>query len=360
MTSLPLGQLFVFGFEGLKIDQDVTRLITKELAAGVILFARNIDSLEQLVELNQSIMALKSSIFAPLISIDQEGGLVARLKNICTPVPSMRSIGRLSLNNKTLPYKLGAIMAREMSALGFHLDFAPVLDVDSNPKNPVIGNRSFSNNAHEVALLGTAFIKGMQGAGLASCAKHFPGHGDTDKDSHLDLPLLEHNQQRLEEIELIPFKAAIKADVSSIMTAHILLPQIDKNFPATLSRTILQNLLRQKMKFEGIIFSDDLEMKALADRYEIKEIIRLGLLAGVDMFLICKELSKVHEALAAIHELVDSGQISKQRIEEALDRVQTFKRRYIGVPAPANLEEAKRIVRSKPHLTFAKMWENEN
>ncbi len=356
MKSLNLGQLFIFGFDGLSVNDDVRGLLKKEVAAGVILFARNITSLEQVVELNRQIMDLRTSEFAPLISVDQEGGRVARLKEICTPVPNMRTIGVLSQNFPDLPYRLGAMMAREMISLGFHLDFAPVLDVDTNPLNPIIGDRSFATDAHTVAKLGAAFINGMQEAGLAACAKHFPGHGDTDKDSHLDLPILRHDKNRIETIELLPFQASIKAKVSSIMTAHILIPALDAEFPATLSQLILHNILREKFKFNGVIFSDDLEMKAVADRYEIKEVIRLGLLAGVDAFLICKDIAKTHEAISALHELITEGKVPISRVEEALIRMAHLKQRFLGAPALADLNEAKNIVRSRPHLALAQNW----
>lgn len=356
---MPLGQLFVFGFDGLTLSQPVKQLINKELAAGIILFSRNITSLEQVVELNQAIFQCKTNEFTPLISVDQEGGRVARLKNICTHVPTMQTIGELSTNDPKLPYKLGAMMGRELTSLGFHLDFAPVVDVNSNPSNPIIGDRSFSHDAKIVAKLSASFIDGMQHAGLAACAKHFPGHGDTDADSHLELPILNHNQKRIEELELIPFNAAIKAKVASIMTAHILFTEMDANFPATLSPSILQNLLREKMHYDGVVFSDDLEMKAVADRYEIKEMIRLGLLAGIDIFLICSDLTKIHEGIKAVHELVDSGQIPKATVLAALGRVEKLKRKYMGAPAPANLTEAQQIVRCKPHLSLARKWEDE-
>jgi beta-N-acetylhexosaminidase len=356
LRSNTLGQLFIFGFDGLSVNADARRLLTRELAAGVILFARNIASLEQVVELNHEIMNLRTSEFAPLISVDQEGGRVARLKNICTPIPDMRQIGTLSQRQPDLPYRLGAMMAREMVALGFHLDFAPILDVDTNPSNPIIGDRSFATDAHAVARIGAAFINGMQDAGLAACAKHFPGHGDTEIDSHLDLPILLHDQNRIKSVELVPFKASIKAGVASMMTAHILIPKLDIEFPATLSKPILQNLLREELKFNGVIFSDDLEMKAVADRYAMKEMIRLGLLAGVDAFLVCKEVSKIDEAIAALRDLVTSGEVPLSRVQEALKRVAALKRRFLGTPALAELSEAKKIVRSKPHLALAQNW----
>jgi beta-N-acetylhexosaminidase len=356
VTSLPLGQLFVFGFEGLEINAEVKSLLSDDGLAGAILFARNIESLEQVVALNRSLTELGTHDYPTLLSVDQEGGRVARLRGICTDVPPMRVIGDLSVDDPDLPYRLGAMMAREVGALGFHLDFAPVLDVDTNPANPVIGDRSFSRDQHLVASLGASFIRGMQEAGIAACAKHFPGHGDTDTDSHLDLPYVSHDKKRIENVELVPFQSAIDVNVASIMTAHIMLPALDAEHPATLSKNILQGILRQKLRYQGLIVSDDLEMKAVADRYSIRELVKQGLLAGVDLFLICKDLGKTHEAIEAVHDLVDSGQVPPERVLEALRRVQELKHKFVGSPALPELEYAKQMLKSNPHQAFAQKW----
>ena len=356
MTSLPLGQLFVFGFDGHSLSLDAKDLLKKEKLSGAILFSRNVHSLEQVVDLNCQILDASPKNYPALISVDQEGGRVARLKDICTPVPSMRRLGDLAKNIPDLPYRTGAMMAREMVSMGFHLDFAPVVDVDTNPQNPIIGDRSFSSDPQQVAALSAAFIKGMQAGGLAACAKHFPGHGDTHVDSHLDLPVLEHDLKRVNAIELLPFQSSIEAGVASIMTAHILFKSLDSKHPATLSPFILKGLLRQQLGFEGVIFSDDLEMKAVADRYSIKELVKLGLLAGVDLFLICKDMGKIHEAIRAVHQLVDSGEVPMSYVEEALKRVENLKNRFIGAVALPSLNNAKQMVGCSPHVLLAKNW----
>lgn len=247
-----------------------------------------------------------------------------RLKDICSNIPPMRQIGERAKHDPEWPYAMGHQMGLELKELGFGLDFAPVMDVDTNPKNPIIGDRSLSSDPEEVAQWGSKFIKGMQSAGVFACAKHFPGHGDTDIDSHLDLPVITHGADRIDHVELHPFRAAIQAGVASIMTAHILVPALDPIHPATLSHAILTGILRQKMGYQGVIISDDLEMHAVADRYSIKELVRLGLLAGVDLFLICSQLDKTAEAIDAAHDLVDSGAVPEKRVLEALDRVSTL------------------------------------
>lgn len=313
MSGLPLERLFMFGFEGVSLPTRARRILEAG-AAGAILFKRNITSREQVMDLCDSIPGL--------VSVDQEGGRVARLKGICSEVPPMRVIGEASRRNPELPYETGYNMGRELKTLGFDLDFAPVMDVDTNPKNPIIGDRSFSRDPDEVARFGARFIRGMQDAGVLACAKHFPGHGDTDLDSHLDLPVISHSADRIEYVELPPFAAAIKAGVASIMTAHIVVKTLDPDRPATLSPQILTGILRERMGYQGVIVSDDLEMKAVADRYSIPELVRLGLLAGVDLFLICKELDKTEEAIDAAHRLVDRGDIPTERVREAIARVE--------------------------------------
>lgn len=313
MSDLPLGRLFMFGFHGTCLPRRARDFLEKDQALGAILFKRNIETREQVYELNRSIPGL--------VSVDQEGGRVARLKGICTDVPPMREIGLAARKDPELPYKLGYSMGRELKELGFDIDFAPIMDVDTNPKNPIIGDRSFSRDPDEVARFGARFIRGMQAAGVFACAKHFPGHGDTDTDSHLDLPVISHSADRIEHVELHPFTAAIEAKVATMMTAHILVPQLDPVYPATLSPTILTGILRNRLGFEGVIISDDLEMHAVADRYSVKELVRLGLLAGVDLFLVCSDLDKTREAIDAAHDLVDTGQVPRERVLEALGRL---------------------------------------
>ncbi len=353
-SRLPLGQLFVIGLEGTSVPERWRHLLVDEGLGGVILFKRNIEGLEQVVALNTELFELGQRAGTPLIvSVDQEGGRVARLRGICTDVPSMRAVGAAAEADGDVPYRLGAMMARELSALGFHWDFAPVVDVDTNPQNPVIGERSFARDAHAVGRLAARFIEGMQGAGVACSAKHFPGHGDTDVDSHHALPRLPHGLERLEAVELVPFRAAVAAGVASVMTAHVMFPALDEHEPATLSPAILDGLLRKRLGYQGVVVSDDLEMAAVADRYGIEELVRRGLLAGVDLFLVCHDAGKQAAAVQAAHQLVESGRVPRERALEALARVAALKERYVGAPAAPTLDEARAIVRCPPHLELA-------
>ena len=349
MTDLPIGQLFLLGFDGESLPAPTAALLSEKKVSGAILFSRNISSLEQVVALNTELVHTGTEDLPTLIAVDQEGGRVQRLRDICTFVPAMRVLGRASHDDPDLPYRVGAMMARELGALGFHYDFAPVVDVDTNPNNPVIGERAFSRDPAVVAQHACAFLRGMQQAGVAACAKHFPGHGDTDTDSHLELPRVGHDLQRLHDVELLPFRAAIAAGVASIMTAHVLFPAYDQTVPATLSAPVLTDLLRHTLGFSGLIVSDDLEMKGLADHFSIEEMVVGGLNAGVDLFLICHRHELVEEALDATARGLADGRISHARVEEALARVRLLKERFVGAMAAPSLAEAKQIVGSAPH-----------
>lgn len=303
--------------------------LAREGLFGAILFARNIASAQQAAELCRE---LKATVRRPfLVAVDQEGGRVARFKGPpFTRLPPMREVGRR--RDAALAERVGKLLAYEVSAVGCDWDFAPVLDVDTNPKNPVIGDRSFDADPARVAELGVALARGMEAAGVASCAKHFPGHGDTLQDSHLSLPRLPHSLDRLFEIELLPFSAYAQAKLSSMMTAHVVFEAIDKNHPATLSAPVLQGLLRGRLGFSGVLVSDDLEMKAIADSIDVAEAAVLGAAAGVDLFLVCHHLDVQHRAISALVQAVESGRLPKSRIEEANKRLDAFAARFYHSP----------------------------
>jgi beta-N-acetylhexosaminidase len=351
---LEVGQLFVVGFSGTSVAASAEELFVRHGIGGAILFKRNIVDAEQVVALNTALFDIGRRCAQPLIvSVDQEGGRVARLRGIATDVPPMRVVGKAAETDPELPYRLGAMMARELSALGFHWDFAPVVDVDTNPANPVIGERSFSRDADVVGRIAARFIQGMQGAGVAACAKHFPGHGDTDVDSHLALPRLPHALDRLRAVELPPFVQAARAGVASVMTAHVMFPALDEHEPATLSNTILEQLLRKEVGYDGVCVSDDLEMSAVAERYPVEVLVEKGLLAGCDLFLICHDNDKAARAVEHVHKLVESGRIPRARIEQALARVHALKQKYVGMPAPPSMDDVQALVRSAPHAALA-------
>lgn len=220
------------------------------------------------------------------------------------------------------------LLARSLRVLGFTQDYAPVLDVDTNPDNPVIGDRSFSRDPHVVAELGARFIRTMQAHGIAACGKHFPGHGDTNQDSHFELPRLEHDLARLEAVELVPFRAAVEAEVASIMTAHVLFPALDPDHPATLSEKIVTPLLRDRLGYRGVIVSDDLEMKAVADHYGIEDSVVRAVRAGCDQLLICHTHELQVRAKEALIHAVEDGRLERSRLLEASGRVLEMKRKY--------------------------------
>src|SRR5687767_7418187 len=232
---------------------------------GVIFFARNVETPEQVADLSRESQELAAEI--PLwVSVDQEGGRVARLKRPFTEWPPMITLGRAGANNEELAVRFATALAAELRAVGISMDYTPVLDIHTNPRNPVIGDRALAERADDVAKLGTAIIRTLQSSGIAACGKHFPGHGDTSTDSHVELPLLDHPPDRLEAVELVPFKAAIAAGVAAIMTGHILIPSLDEELPGTLSPAIVDGLLRTKLGYRGLVLSDDLEMKAISGR----------------------------------------------------------------------------------------------
>ena len=274
-----IGQLLIGSLPGRTITPEIRSLAREFSLGGVIFFARNIEAPEQVAELSHDVQALGSEL--PIwVSVDQEGGRVARLKAPFTVWPPMAALGRSG--DVSLAARFGKALATELRAVGITLDYAPVLDIHTNPKNPIIGDRALAEDAEGVARLGTAIIESLQRHGVAACGKHFPGHGDTSVDSHLDLPLVEHPPDRIRRVELVPFRAAIKTGVAFIMTAHVLVPSLDEERPATLSRAIVQGMLRDELGFQGVILSDDLEMKAIAKSYPVPDAAVQAIAAGCD------------------------------------------------------------------------------
>jgi beta-N-acetylhexosaminidase len=325
-----IGQLLIGSLPGKTITPEIRSLAREFSLGGVILFARNIEAPEQVAELSQDVQTLGSGL--PLwVSVDQEGGRVARLKAPFTEWPPMAVLGRSG--DVQLAARFGAALAAELRAVGITLDYAPVLDIHTNPKNPVIGDRALAEDAESVARLAPAIIKSLQDNGVAACGKHFPGHGDTAVDSHLDLPLVEHAPDRIRRVELVPFREAIKAEVAFIMTAHVLVPSLDEEKPATLSRQIVQGMLREELGYRGVILSDDLEMKAIAKSYAVPDAAVQAIAAGCDGLLVCS--GSVETQAATLEELVhasEDGRIPFKRLEDALTRLRLAKERFLAAP----------------------------
>src|SRR6185295_18862078 len=279
-----IGRLLIAGFGGHSVPVELAAHAREFSLGGVILFSRNVVEPEQVAELCYESARLVPDL--PLwVSVDQEGGRVARLKSPFTEWPPMATLGRSG--DARLAERFARALASELKAAGITLDYAPVLDVLTNPKNPVIGDRALADKADEVGRLGAVIIDELQTRGVAACGKHFPGHGDTSVDSHLELPLVEHALDRIRRVECVPFAAAVKADVAFIMTAHVLVPSLDETRPATLSPLIVQRMLREELKYEGVILSDDLEMKALSATCDVPDAAVDAIAAGCDGVLVC-------------------------------------------------------------------------
>ena len=325
--------MIVSGFEGTTLNTRTEELIVQQGIGGLILFERNYenpDQLRQLINDLQSLTADNPEVPPLFISVDQEGGRVARLGAPFTQFPPMSCLGQADSNE--LAYRFGLGMGRELKAVGVNMDYAPVLDVHSNPANPIIGHRALDSDADKVARLGAELIRGFYGAGVIPVGKHFPGHGDTSQDSHLTLPRVERTRESLEQIELTPFSHVIEKGLEVLMTAHVVYPSWDADRPATFSPTIMNDVLRNSLHFEGVIMSDDLEMQAIDNKMEA--IPELGVQAGVDIYLICHDLEKVNTLQDAMIRDIESGKIPRTAIDQSLARIFKVKQR-LQVPADA-------------------------
>jgi beta-N-acetylhexosaminidase len=263
----------------------------------------------------------------------------------------MRELG--ALGDLDLIRLAARTVASELAALGFNLNFAPVLDVDSNPENPIIGDRAFGSDPRAVMRAGVAFLRGLQEKNILACGKHFPGHGDTSVDSHFDLPVIEHERARLEKIEIPPFRAASGAGIASLMTAHIVCKDLDPDVPATLSRAICGSLLRAEIGFEGVLFSDDLEMAAVAARYPIEVSAVEAIWAGCDALLICKDEDAQDKAHEALVKQAEKDRRFRDRCVEAATRCLRIRR--LCPPRPITSKEPLReLIGGPPSVAVAK------
>jgi beta-N-acetylhexosaminidase len=327
-----VGQLLIAGFDGLQIPVELRSLAREFGLGGVILFARNVAEPAQVAELAYEATRLLPDL--PLwVSVDQEGGRVARLKAPFTEWPPIATLGRA--RDSALAERFAGALGAELRAVGITLDYAPVLDVHTNPRNPVIPcDRAISDDAAEVARIGSTIIRALQASGVAACGKHFPGHGDTSTDSHHELSLVEQPPERLRQVEFVPFRAAVEAGVATIMTAHVLVPALDDARPATLSRRIVTGILREELGYGGVILSDDLEMKAIAHEYTVPDAAVKAVDAGCDGVLIC---SSDHEtqaaALEAIVHAVEQETLAAGRVEDAFRRQRLAKERFLTTTA---------------------------
>lgn len=324
-----IGQLLIGSCDGHSVPAELRSLAREFDLGGVTLFARNVEAPEQVADFALDLRTLGGE-WPAWVAVDQEGGRVARLRAPFTEWPPMAALGRA--NDTALATRFARALARELRTVGISLNFAPVLDVHTNDANPVIGDRALSDQVDRVAALGAAIVGAVQAEGVVACGKHFPGHGDTSVDSHVDLPVVEYPPERLRQVEFVPFRAAIEAGVGSIMTAHVLVPAIDETQPATLSPAIVQGMLRNELGFEGLIVSDDLEMRAVADRWSAADAAVAAVAAGCDALLVCSgDIDTQAAVLEGLIKAVESETLSITRIEDALARHRGLKERVLTV-----------------------------
>jgi beta-N-acetylhexosaminidase len=348
-----IGQLLIGSFSGSDVPVELRSLAREFDLGGVTLFGRlgNIESPDQVAGLSFDLRQLGRELPA-WVGIDQEGGRVARLRSPFTEWPPMAVLGRS--DDPALARRFAAALAAELTAVGISLDYAPVLDIHTNPKNPVIGDRALGEKPETVARLGRVIIEELQRAGVAACGKHFPGHGDTATDSHVELPIVEHAPDRLRAVEFVPFRAAVDARVAFIMTAHVLVTSIDEERPATLSPRIVKNILRDELGFTGVIVSDDLEMKAIANSYTAADAAVAAIAAGCDAVLMCgagshADIELQARALEALIHAVEDERLSVKQIEASIERNRRAKERFLREWRPPTPAQLKMVIGSEKH-----------
>jgi beta-N-acetylhexosaminidase len=358
--ELPLskvcGQILIGGFYGTELPASYANALRAGQRGGAVLFKRNLEAGDVLgvARLNAAIAAASAEELPPLIAVDQEGGRVARLGAPVLALPPMRALG--DRGNMDLIRRAARALAGQLGALGFSMDFAPVLDVNTCENNPIIGDRAFGSDPRVVMRAAVAFIRGLQDGGVLACGKHFPGHGDTSKDSHLELPVVKVDRARLDQVELMPFRAAAGAGIGALMTAHVVYDALEKDVPATMSRAVCGSLLRAELGFEGMLFSDDLEMKAISARYSIEDAAVEAVWAGCDALLVCSDEALQVRAHEALVRRAEKDPRFKDRCVEASQR--GIRVRRLARPSPLPRESlASAIASMVPRALVAELAE---
>jgi len=346
-----VGQLMMIGFGGTAVTPELIDWIQEYRPGGVILFSRNLVDPEQVARLTHALQAAAPG--PPLfIAIDQEGGQVSRLPQGFTIFPAAATVA--ACQSPDVVYSTMEVTAKELRAVGINMNMAPVLDVNTNGANPIIGNRAFGETPDQVCTFGSAAMAGLQNNGVIACGKHFPGHGDTLTDSHKVLPVVTASKERLYSMELIPFQHAINHGLRTIMTAHVHYPALDATFPATLSRIILTDVLRTELGFEGVTITDDLEMNAILDHGSVGEAAVRTLGAGADILLVCHRQDRQAEAIHAVEQALDRGNLSMEHIESSAQRIQVLKQDFLQAQAPIDMTQLHQIVGSEKHQELLK------
>ncbi|TWT25374.1 beta-N-acetylhexosaminidase [Planomicrobium sp. CPCC 101110] len=320
-----VGRLLIAGFHGKTVSEKMKHLIHTYHIGGVILFVRNIGTPAEVLELTRNLQKeAKAAGYATplLICLDQENGTVRRISEGTTAIPGAMLLG--ATRNPRHAFQAGILTGKEMKALGINWNLAPVVDINNNPQNPVIGVRSFGEEAHSVAEMAEQFMLGMREAGVMSTLKHFPGHGDTSVDSHRDLPVISHDLKRLHEVELVPFKKCIASGADAVMSAHVYFPALEKepNKPATLSHSVITGLLREELGFDGVITTDCMEMDAIINGIGTVKGCVKAVEAGVDMVMVSHSHAVQEQAVLELAEAVERGGISEQQVDQSIERIE--------------------------------------
>jgi beta-N-acetylhexosaminidase len=344
-----IGQMIMIGVSGAELSREERSVLREYPFGGFILFTHNCSEPEQILSLCRSLWQLRRD--APFIAIDQEGGRVHRLPEPFTHFPAAASLA--STGNATLAYRAGRATAVELSLVGINLNFAPVLDVNSNPNNPIIGDRSFGSTPDRVIELASGWMEGLRAGGIIPCGKHFPGHGDTETDSHLCLPVVEKSVEELRAVELPPFIHACEEGVESLMTGHVLFRRLDSQYPATLSRKIVSEMLRRELGYQGIVFGDDMEMNAVSDNYGCEEAAALGLQAGLDVFMYGHDLSRATTTFDFLLREAEKDVAVRERIDESCGRIKSLKARFLQSFRGAAEAELRRRLGQLRHDSIA-------
>lgn len=336
-----LAQLLMVGVAGEELSAEERSLLKEHRFGGFILFSHNLKEPRQILALCRSLWETGGE-FPPFIAVDQEGGRVQRMPPPFTQFPPAADVGRTG--SAELAYRAALAAAGELRAVGVNLNFAPVFDVHSNPANPVIGDRALSSDPREVIRLGWEVVRGLREGGVIPCVKHFPGHGDTAQDSHLELPVVRKEFDELQATELEPFVYACQKRVEALMTAHVLYPALDPKYPATLSRAIVGDYLRAELRYDGVVFGDDLEMKAVSDNYSVEQTAELGLAAGIDVLMFSHESARAAAALEFLCREVEKNPELGDRASESQRRIRKLKKRTLNRFSGAREEELGALI----------------
>lgn len=341
-TAEKLGQLVLVGVEGTSPDDTARQFVEDYHVGGFIFYKNNIKNTEQALAFFNQLKKMNGENKVPLfLSVDEEGGRVTRMPEEFKALPAAEMIG--ASGSKELAAGLGSVIGKELSGFGLNMDFAPVLDVNSNPDNPVIGSRSFGNSAEVVSQMGVTMLQAIEQEGVIPVVKHFPGHGDTSVDSHLGLPVVEHDLERLRQLELVPFARAIEEGADAVMIAHLLMPKLDAEHPASFSRAVITDLLREELNFQGVVITDDMTMGAVVKHYDIGEAAVKFIQAGGNIVLVGHEKDRQLAVIDALAAAVESEQITPGMLDDRVYSILKLKEKYGLHDEPADGPDIKTI-----------------